>query len=1512
MFLIDMRTQIHELQDAGHLIILMLDANATLVDDDKFRTMVDQCGLIDLHRSDPATSTYIGASARRIDYMFGCQKVMNSLTRQGSLAYHEGPQSDHRALYVDLDAHQLLAHHANDNSIQPPQARILKTGNPESVHVYLTKIKAYYEEHNMVKRILQLHKRHIKMPDAELRKLLEKWDRDQGRAMKSAENETGSIRLKKHYWSPTLRNAGLLCRYWNIRIRAKKNNYDVSESINRLQEMVIQHDPNYVFPLQQVELTEGELESNWIKAKRALKELQKDARNLRYKSYQEMLETYEHDIYNPESIRRAKIIKSTIRTEKCREMYQQIRLSAKPIQEQTSGIKSILIPSQVPPDQATDNDDRRDSDVYQWLSAHPEGPPSWETVVDRKSVEQHLLRYNRASFRAASASPCGTGPVLDDLTFSTLSPAGTDFLNGTFPLHWHGDNALLKDFLSSFSAPTSVRENKAISTLVEEADVKRGFGRWREATSTSPSGRHLGHYRAIIQDETLLLCLTKFLDIVVRRGISISRWQHAINVMIEKDAGRPCIHRLRIIHLFEADFNLILKLLWGHRLVRRADEYKMINTGQYGSVPGKTAIELVMLNQLSNDICRTNKVNIIRFDNDASACYDRILVPLGMMAARRCGMPENAIRLHADTLAHMKYNVKTAFGTSEEHYKGDSNEPLFGTGQGSGASPAVWLTLVVVLMNTLDRITRERIRFRSPDDPTLHQRLIDAFVDDTSLAITDTYQPKGPNEMIQSIEKIAQDWERLLFYSGGSLNLKKCSWSMLYWEWKHGRPSLYRRQANDAEVNLATESTGKVSKSVIQYIPPTKSTRVLGVHINQMGDFTDQLNALREKSDKMANQLRFSRITPDNMMTFLRTMYAPAMLYALPAVATDEENLAGVQTTMITIALQKLGASKTTPTEIRHGPLELGGLNILDLRTELGISNLKFLRTAIYTGSEAGKLLIMSLKYSQIEAGVPFNLLEQPNVTIPYMTPTWITSVRQFLFQHNISVNVTDTLRIRYSNQHDCCIMDTEALIRYTPGQQRDINLVRLYIQALTLSDLSTPDGHSIHETFLHGQRREGQKIRTHWPRQSPPSTYQRRLWKKFISSTYLRYDLKWRTPMGPALPHHRPPYKDLPSIDPLQHQPGNECASLRAYINRLPRWHKRLLSIWTQEATDLQIWRAFRSRKRITIASDGGLKNRLGTHGWKIVTGQGIPLFSGAGPIDGPLDISNSTRSELGGLTAPLLLVASLAKFWGLNHKCRYKWLTDSKAAISRVTFITTTRFTPRRYPDDVDYVTAIREIHQSLGGRKLRTAWIKGHQDEDKEYDELSPEAKLNVDADNLASDYYWSGSGTRPSPQTPHLHEYRVTIAVNGTIYPTRIDEQVRYHINGSYLKEFLKRKHGWSESTWNKIDFSAFGRHFKSLSLARRIQHMKFVHDLQPLGVHQKKIHRFHDNDTFNCPCCRSQLETQLHMMQCPSNPARAKAIAAMNSSSKGTNTCFRKISEGIFPLPLMNPCSLKII
>jgi hypothetical protein len=49
----------------------------------------------------------------------------------------------------------------------------------------------------------------------------------------------------------------------------------------------------------------------------------------------------------------------------------------------------------------------------------------------------------------------------------------------------------------------------------------------------------------------------------------------------------------------------------------------------------------------------------------------------------------------------MTYAVKHRYGVSDSYYESTETEPLFGTGQGSGASPAIWLGVVVILLNAL-------------------------------------------------------------------------------------------------------------------------------------------------------------------------------------------------------------------------------------------------------------------------------------------------------------------------------------------------------------------------------------------------------------------------------------------------------------------------------------------------------------------------------------------------------------------------------------------------------------------------------------------------------------------------------------------------------------------------------------------------------------------------------------------------------------------------------------------
>ena len=130
----------------------------------------------------------------------------------------------------------------------------------------------------------------------------------------------------------------------------------------------------------------------------------------------------------------------------------------------------------------------------------------------------------------------------------------------------------------------------------------------------------------------------------------------------------------------------------------------------------------------------------------------------------------------------------------------------------------------------------------------------------------------------------------------------------------------------------------------------------------------------------MPNVSVHQELTPQDIHTFHRATYGPSMRCVLPALTIDEEELSTVQAKVFASMVNKLGHYSTLPTEIFHGPLEMGGLALLDLRTEIGISQMKYLRDSIFSDSESGKLIIMSLKYSQIEAGISKHLLEHPSI----------------------------------------------------------------------------------------------------------------------------------------------------------------------------------------------------------------------------------------------------------------------------------------------------------------------------------------------------------------------------------------------------------------------------------------------------------------------------------------------------------------------------------------------------
>jgi hypothetical protein len=65
-------------------------------------------------------------------------------------------------------------------------------------------------------------------------------------------------------------------------------------------------------------------------------------------------------------------------------------------------------------------------------------------------------------------------------------------------------------------------------------------------------------------------------------GFYLQRWTRVINVMIYKEPGNYNLDKLRVIHLFEADFNLMVGILFGRRAMYHARDKELLHDGQGG------------------------------------------------------------------------------------------------------------------------------------------------------------------------------------------------------------------------------------------------------------------------------------------------------------------------------------------------------------------------------------------------------------------------------------------------------------------------------------------------------------------------------------------------------------------------------------------------------------------------------------------------------------------------------------------------------------------------------------------------------------------------------------------------------------------------------------------------------------------------------------------------------------------------------------------------------------------
>jgi ribonuclease HI len=1111
-------------------IILMLDANDVLHNESKtpLWQALQDLGLVDaFHHQHPDTPptpkddpiiTYQRGS-RRLDYIFVSNRLAHSITRCGYLPYAQCIHSDHRGIFMDIDSSSLFG---NLPPILPPTMRRLTTKHPHKVQKYLSELQQLFDTHNISDRSLSLYlaASTTKRPwTADDQNAYDTLDSDITRCMLAAENKCGGP-THSTPWFPALDRAIATKRYWQLRYKQQKFHISFADSIAILRS---NHD---------IEDSDANdmpyITSQLNTAKALLKHLKKNGITLRFehlnaRAAQEAARHHQDEEH---------VLKRIIAAERFHEIFQRLRSALH--RNQTSSLTRLKVPAEAC--------DETTLEPNSYLDTYPTTSQNWITLEDKHLIERHLIARNNTHYRQANSTPFGTTAIGDDLGYHGTSQAATSILQGNY--HPPEGTTLSEEstaYVAALQHPYAhlpEAERPTITSYISVEDLIQGFGHWPESTSTSPSGRHLGHYRSMLylKDEEegtypLFEILHNMINIPLLTGRPPKRWLTASSVCIEKEEGNPQTDKIRIIHLYEADLNLVWKLLWGSRLVQHAEQLQLYPDAQYGSRPGRNSIDAVLCKILCYEFTRVTRSNMGLLDNDAMANYDRIICSLSSIACQRLGMPKIIEHLHNEILNHLRYNVKTGFGTSLDTYGAEPGNPVQGQGQGSGNAPSCWGAISTPMWSALRTLCAHSFKAHTADFHYNVDTQGVAFVDDATNLLNDISNttPMDEQTLVNALQTLAQMWERLLFSTGGALKPPKCFWFAITWQWASGFPIM--RSTNKFQHSIAITDSPTNTRVQITQKGPSEAERTLGVRIAPNGSQHRELTWLRSKAHSFALHISKGKLSREETYRAYHSVYIPSLTYSLGSTTFTQTEAKSIQKRSLNLILASMGINRNMPRPVVYTPTHFGGLGFKCLYTEQGCQQVENFIGHLRIQSTVGKLFRATLSMHQLTAGTSLPILSDPSTPIPYLEKGWITSLRTFLAHIDGTIEIANQFTLHPVRDNDQLLMDCLNDPSLPTTTVERINHCRLYLQVTTLADICNGMGDSILPAAYHGHPIPDSKSTIQWPRQPRPPECSWTAWQNALHKFFLEPDtrslrLRSSAHLGTWLPslhtHHR------------------------------------------------------------------------------------------------------------------------------------------------------------------------------------------------------------------------------------------------------------------------------------------------------------------------------------------------------------------------------------------------------
>jgi hypothetical protein len=199
------------------------------------------------------------------------------------------------------------------------------------------------------------------------------------------------------------------------------------------------------------------------------------------------------------------------------------------------------------------------------------------------------------------------------------------------------------------------------------------------------------------------------------------------------------------------------------------------------------------------------------------------------------------------------------------------------------------------------------------------------FVDDSTGSFND-FRPNTQDnlpEMFRRMSHDAQLWNDLLHCSGGKLELSKCSFHVLHFEFDPSgkpRPTLDRHDdkifvqdsETKANIAIAAKRVFDTHKTLGHNKSPQTNTRVI-------------LQEIQQKANRLAMLIAMSPITRQGAQLAYHTVFIPSIKYSLPQSFYTQQELQNAQASSINTILAKCGYNRRTARAIIYAPPNFAG-----------------------------------------------------------------------------------------------------------------------------------------------------------------------------------------------------------------------------------------------------------------------------------------------------------------------------------------------------------------------------------------------------------------------------------------------------------------------------------------------------------------------------------------------------------------------------------------------------------